>query len=338
MTNNKRLFDRVNVEGIFIYKDISYEIVDISVGGLKILEQMNGLEAGTIVNGKIGLNPSGVRIYSDVICEILELSPSMGTRLKFITASEEFTEFLRSLELRHQTLTQNKASWLGSSSYKIKKNEKRNWLNMKGIFRVELFISLVILATALFLLLKASTEQNFWVVATHEIVATASGELNWLRSDGVVSVNDEVASISVQTLNNQQFELKITSNVKSQAHNFNFNIGDQIAEGDIIGVMNSVPVDDENIKVLLGFQSPILHIVPGDVVKISTSKYSVVDATVQYSLTPTQASALTSVSPDSFRFEEYLLATANLPPDAVLSGQPRVDVVRTIMSRLGLGG
>lgn len=331
---NRRLFDRIEADGIFIHGGETYKIQDISVGGIQLDRKINVDNGSKIISGKVGLSQSSVRLYSDVICELIENVDVHGARLKFIEISEEFTEFLRGLALRHKVPTSHKVAWLGSDSYQIDADDDTNVEKsiLAKLFRVEILVGIVILALAAILLIRASSQQNFWVVARHDIVAPVSGEIDWLHPDSIVSVGDEIARLKVDTLISQQAPLSIKSKIRGQTLNWNFNAGDRVTEGDIVGVINLIPSDDTGIKAIIGFQSPLLSLQPNKYLKVSTATHRSMNARVSYAIAPTQASALTGISSDSFRFQEYYIISILAPEDASLSGQPQVDILGTLLS------
>lgn len=334
-SENRRLFDRIETEGIFIYEGETYPIKDISVGGLQLDGILAHSKKGSIVNGKIGLNQSSVRLYSDVICEVIENVDALGARLKFIEISEDFTEFLRSLAIRHNVPTTHKAGWLGSDSYQI--SEPNGIQSSKSLFaplfRIESIIGIAILAIAAALLVRASSEQNFWVVAQHELISPVSGEVTWLHPDRTTLTGDTIATIALTTLSNEKLDFPIISRLNGQTLNWNFNIGDRIVEEDVLGVINLTPISEDGIKAIIGLQSPLLSLQPGDDLKVSSKAFGSMNASVSYTITPTQAAALTGLSADSFRFEEYFLVNIKAPTDAALAGHPSVDIFRSLLNR-----
>lgn len=332
---NRRLFDRIEMEGILILDGKTYSIKDISVGGLQIEQKLEGAKKGSLIDGKVGLNQSSIRLYSDVICEVIDNTDAQGARLKFIEISEDFTEFLRSRALRHKVPTAHKAGWIGSDSYQISGSDDVQVEKslVTRLFRIETITGLAILAIALVLLIRASSEQNFWVVAQHEILSPVSGEITSLHPDSEIAVGSVIANINIATLSDKNIDFPIVSRVGGQTLNWNFNVGDQVVEEDLLGVINLTPISGGGIKAIIGFQSPLLSLKPGDAVKVSSRAYHSMDASVAYAITPTQAAALTGISPDSFRFEEYFLVELGAPADASLTGQPSVDVFRSWLHR-----
>jgi hypothetical protein len=59
---NRRLFDRIEMEGILILDGKTYSIKDISVGGLQIEQKLEGAKKGSLIDGKVGLNQSSIRL------------------------------------------------------------------------------------------------------------------------------------------------------------------------------------------------------------------------------------------------------------------------------------
>ena len=335
---NRRLFDRINADGIFIIDDSTYPIKDISVGGLQLGKKLEGVKNGSIKDGRVGLNQPGIRLYSDVICEVIENTDDQGAKLKFIEISEEFTEFLRSLALRHEVPTAHKAGWIGSDSYQISAagttQVRKSFL--RRFLGIETVIGLVILGITLVLLLRATSEQNFWVVAQHDILSPVSGEITTLLSDSEFVAGSVLANLKVATISKKEIDFPILSKVSGQTLNWNFNIGDQVVEGDLLGVISLTPVSNEGIKAIIGFNSPLLSFRPGDAVTLSNGSNRLMDASILYVITPNQAASLTGVSPDSFRFEDYLLVELKAPASASLMGQPRINVFRSWLKRFSV--
>lgn len=333
---NKRLDVRIESDGIFIIGETTYTLRDISVGGIRLQENLESARRpGDLLNGRVGISRKGIRIYSDVICQVINDDSEPGARLKFIETSEEFTEFLRSSTLRSAVPTEHKAGWIGSNSYQISAENgvETNKSLINRLFRIETIVGLSILIISLVLLMRTPSQQSFWIVAQHEIQSTVSGEITSLHPDSEISVGSIIANISITTLSNKIVDFPIVSRVRGQTLNWNFNLGDQVVEGDTLGVINLTPMEDGEIKAIISFKSPLLSLKPGDVVKVSNRPYHSMDAVVLYIITPAQAAALTGISPDSFRFEEYFVVKVNAPANESLSGQLSVDVFKTWVHR-----
>lgn len=335
---NRRLFERLSIDGIFVYNENSFSINDISVGGMQLDQLIPNTNQNEIIKGRIGIHQSGFRIYSDVVCELTSDTETKKTRLKFIRISEEFTEFLRSLALRFSSSTDYTASWFGSDSYQITDDDdpQKDKRFLRRLLGIEAVIGVMILGLALIAVVKTSSEQNFWVSMRHEIISPASGEITWLHSDKTTVVGDEIANISVKTLSNQNINLPIHARVSGQTLNWNFNVGDQVKESDALGATTVTPVSDQGIQCIIGFQSPVLSLKPGDILGISTGAHKSMPAKVTYAISPTQAAALTGISPDSFRFDEYFLVQLDASVYATLTGRPSVDILTTWLNRFSL--
>lgn len=329
--SNRRLFDRINAAGAFIVDGKTYPMRDISVGGLRLEDKLEGAEKGSITSGKVFLTQSTVRIYSDVVCHVIDNNEMHGARLKFVNISEEFVEFLRSFALRHMAPTDYEASWISSNSYELSQpdNVQVKRSVFKRVFRLETLITVTIFAIALLLLSRASSEQNFWVVSQHELLSSVSGEITSLHPDEAIDVGSVIANIKISTLSDQDTDFPVVSRVRGQTLNWHFNVGDNVVEGDLLGVIGLTPLNDGGAKAIIGLESPLLSLTIGDLVKVSNTAYGSMDALVKYAVTPTQAAALTGRSPDSFEFEEYFLVELDAPSNVPLAGQLRVNVFST---------
>lgn len=334
--SNQRLFERFQLKGTFITDDTNYEIQDISIGGMKIDKQIPKKTKGDVVNGRIGITYGELKLYTNAICEVLHIDAVNETRLKYIDIPEDFIEFLRSVLLRTNERSDYKGSSLGSETYQINtgQEQKKSFNPFRYLIRVEVLAGLAVILLTGVLLMRSTSEQNYWVVTSHEIISPVTAKISWLQTNYPLETGQQIATLDVNTINGNNINIPLNASIKSETVSWRFNIGDNVKIGDILGIVTNVPVNHDNIQAIIGFQSPFTSFKVGDDVILTSALGGSLVGQVLYSINPRQASIVTGLSADSFRFEEYYLVEIRTESSKTTEGLPHINHFGTILAKL----
>ncbi len=287
--SEKRLFDRITIDGWIRSDGSDYRIRDLSTGGLSLAAAVPGWNEGDVRRVQFAIRHGALLVCGDIQCQCLENSETGITRCKFVEPSEDITEFFRAVTLRSVSGSEYNAGWLPETSTELsvtKAAPQQSWSSY--------VLSLPMLVLAMFLLLlsvfvsRNADGNAYWVTQTHEITSPVSGRIGSLET-GPFNVGDPISEIFAISLNGDEVPATVAANVASFSVDWRYSAGDQITPDDILGYLRSVPQNNERFSALVSLRVPFFSLDLGDQVVIETGSDQRVVGQVQRFLTVGEA-------------------------------------------------
>ena len=267
---NKRVFDRISLDGSIHFEGVDYPINDLSVGGLSVVGNMPGWEEGDIRPVQFAIRHGALNVSGRIQCQCLKNSGKGLTRFRLVDPSEDLSEFFRAVTMRSVSGSEYDVGWLPESSSKLQTKadtQRRSWTSQ--------VLSLPMLVLAMFLLLLGAfvvrkTEGDaYWVTEAHQIASPASGQIKSL-STGPFNVGDPVSEIVATSVSGEALPFTITANVASISVNWRFSTGDIVSANDVLGYVRNVPRNNGRFSAIVSLQVPFFRLEPGDKVSIES--------------------------------------------------------------------
>lgn len=267
---NKRVFDRISLDGSIHFEGIDYPINDLSVGGLSVVGTIPGWEEGDVRRVQFTIRHGALIVSGKIQCHCLKNSEMGLTRFKFVDPSEDLTEFFRAVTLRSVSGSKYNVGWLPENSSNLHTKEitpRHSWTSQA--------LSLPMLVLAMFLLLlgafvvRTTEGDAYWVTEAHQIASPVSGQITSLGS-GPFNVGEPISEIVASSVTGEETQVAITAKVASISVNWRFSTGDIVSAEDVLGYARNVPRNDGRFSAIVSLQVPFFHLKPGDSVSIES--------------------------------------------------------------------
>ena len=338
--NSRRLYDRLPLDGRFKTKtntndDLIYSLADISLGGMRLLDSRSGVSVGDILVGTVEITAGQISVSSKVTCQVVAVDARRCTRLKFLDVAEEFIEFLRATIWRDTKDSDYKTDWLSRepmmTAFDVKPGLARRVLSQ--IIRYEVLASVLLLALAFVILVRATATQSFWVTQSYEVLAPLNSRIAALRENWPVDVGEEIAVLEVITVSGEATYLSVAAPVTAQTGTWRYNMGDQVRRDEVLGFLGSVPLSNGNVQVIVAVDSPIYTLRSNDRVIFKTGDHQYLQGTVTYSVTPEQAARFSGMNDAAMQFDTYQVVELDAPPQLAFGGDLYVNHIATLYER-----
>lgn len=267
---NKRVFDRIGLDGSIHFEQVDYPINDFSVGGLSVAGNVPGWEEGDIRAVQFTIRHGTLNVSGRLQCQCIKNSEKGLTRLRLVDPSEDLSEFFRAVTMRSVSGSEYDVGWLPETSSKLQTKadtQRRSWANQ--------LISLPMLVFAMFLLLlgafvvRKTDGDAYWVTETHQILSPVTGQIESL-STGPFNVGDPVSEIVATSVSGEALPFTIPANVASTSVNWRFSTGDIVSTNDVLGIVSNVPQNNGRFSAIVSLQVPFFRLELGDKVSIES--------------------------------------------------------------------
>lgn len=296
---NRRVFDRIAVEGVATIDEESCRIRDISVGGFSAFGRYPDLSEGDIKSIKFRIKHGDLEVSGKANFECLSNGFHGPLRFKMLNASESVTEFFRAATLRSTSGADYAASWMPEEVQSLARTKKSKHMRGPGVLPS-------VLATAIFLALmlfigQSSSAQAVWITYRHALEAPVTGTLQRdFQTTIDVKPNQKIASFAAQTFGGTKFEMPLMAGVRANSVDWLYNSGDLVQQGDIVAYATIFPLERGAQQVAVSINIPLVNPGIGDTVILRTSTGQIVEAKIERF--STHADALTS---GAERFHQY---------------------------------
>jgi hypothetical protein len=338
---SRRLFDRAQFDGTFSIAHGDHlrilSIKDVSVGGMRLAGIASDLAVDDVLSGQLAVIRGGMTLEAQVSCKVVAIDSDGHARVRFLELPEDFVEFLRASVLRTLPPSAQATRWLPGSAELLAPDAAPRSLPrrvLRGVFRLELLAAVLVLGLAVVILLRASVDQSFWVVQSHEVLAPVDAEVVYLNTDYPIDVGDTVVRLGLSTVTGREAEISIEAPVAAQYATWRFNVGDTLRGGDIVGLMHNAPLSHDNVQVLVGARNPLMTIGYGDRLVFRTAQDQRIEGTVTRTIAASQAAMVTGLVSSSLVFDFYHVAEVPVSPLLTLETDLRLDHVASLFLRL----
>lgn len=270
LQRNKRVFERVSLDGSIHFDGVDYTINDLSVGGLSVVGKVPGWEEGDIRRVQFTIRHGALIVSGRIQCQCLKNSEQDLTRFRLVDPSEDLSEFLRAVTLRSVSGSEYDVGWLPENSSKLQTKEdtrRHTWTSQ--------VLSLPMLVLAMFLVLLGAfvvrkTEGDaYWVTEAHQIASPVTGQIKSLNT-GPFDVGEPISEIVATSVSGEAFPFTITADVASIFVNWRFSTGDIVSVDDVLGYVHNVPRNNGRFFAIVSLQVPFFRLEPGDSISIES--------------------------------------------------------------------
>lgn len=338
---SRRLYDRLPLDGCFRTKtsmgsDLTYELGDISLGGMRLNDSQPGVSIGDILSGTVEIVAGKISVSSAVTCQVVGVDEGLSTRLKFLDIAEEFIEFLRATIWRDTKDSDYKTDWLSRepmmTALDVKPGRRRRVLSQ--IMRYEVLAIVLLLGLAFIILIRTTATQSFWITQSYEVLSPLNARIYALQDDWPIEVGEELAVLEVITVSGEPTYLSVAAPVTAQTGTWRYNEGDRVRRDEILGFLGSVPLSNGHVQIIVAVDSPLYTLRRNDEVIFHSGTQRNLRGTVTYGVTPEQAARFSGMNDAAMLFDTYQVVELEASPQLAFGGDIRINHVATLYGRV----
>ena len=328
---NKRVFDRISVNGSIRFEEIDYTINDLSVGGLSVIGAVPGWEEGEIRQVQFTILHGALDVSGKVNCQCLENRGKGITRFKLVNPSEDLAELFRAATLRNASGSEYDIGWLPEKSSKLQEAEDTPQRRPLTSY----FLSLPMLVLMMFVLLLGTfvarmTEGDaYWLTERHEIVSPVTGQITSLGT-GPFSAGETISEITAMTVNGDDLPFTVRANVASVSVDWRFSTGDHVTVDDILGHLRNVPRTQVRYYAIVSLEVPFFSPGPGDSIVLESVGGKRIVGKLQRMLTQRQLHDYAGIDNQFGPHKSYALVEIN-DAGVDFSASPEVRILDTVL-------
>lgn len=262
---DRRVIDRIKVDGALHFEGLDYPINDLSVGGLSVAGAVLGWRKDEIREAEFAIQHGVLEVRGKVNCLCLEKRQDEITRFKLVEPSEDLAEFFRAATLRSVSGADYDVGWLPENSSNLKKPEstaKKASITSRLFSLPMLVLAMFIVLLAAFAIRQTSGDAR-WVTDMHEIIAPVAGQISSLGT-GPFTVGETLTEITAMTVNGNELPFTLTADVASVAVDWRFSTGDRVDANDVLGHLLNVPRNEDRYFAIVSLQIPFFRPRPGN--------------------------------------------------------------------------
>ena len=333
--SDNRLHKRYNFTARFEvdakdYVDI-FTVSDISLGGMRLIETSDTAKKDDILNGILTIQSGKLFVTARVLVVVLEQSEAVGTRLKFIDIPEEMIEFLRGSGLRKDDGARVQSDWIEGKKVLASSGARSGFIKFLWAVRIEVLIFLIAILFGFFLFARSASFEIQPLTSRNAIIAPVTGVIDNLLYDQNIHVGDDLATISIVTINQSAFDVSVMSQVAGQNVIWNTNSGDEVIEGEIIGEVQSYIFNGERQQLILRSRNFDFDFAPGDLIYLIDNDGNRIAAEVHQRMIGQFFNSSLENNLPVWQDENVYILSATLPFGALSIEQARLDIVRTLV-------